>query len=1036
MTVDVLILSNDQVMFSEANENVKKFFGVSARVLCGAESIAKGYNLLASQSDADILCFMHQDARVGFSSDVLFEYFKGLHKPGVLGFCGSSRQIPGKQWHECQPTYGGLIQGKGDQAHPLMFSPVTRFLPSGKHGFQPVQTLDGYCLFIRRSVFNEIGGFDEQYEGWHGYDIDICTKAMTAGYQNYVINQSSEHFSWGASGRTLDLALSRFKEKWEMKISEINPPVKMVVPAKDQTRKGKLKICVYTICKNELQFCERFAKSCEDADGIYVLDTGSTDGTPDALEKLGVHVQVVPFDKWNTIEEYDKLVAEGKNPWRFDVSRNMSIDMVPEDADVLVCIDMDEVLVPGWRKMIEDVWSPGINHLSYFFAWSMNGDKPHNMFWYEKIHSRKGYVWVSPVHEAIVPVHGFEDHRAGLPQLLVKHYPDPSKSRAQYLPLLELAVREAPNDPRVRFYLGREYTFKGRHQDAIDSHKHLLSMSNCNNRRERANACIQISQCYGKFKNDAIAAKNGSLADQHDRDQFNWILKALIEESWQRESWVELAEYCRLKGDNLLGYWAAKKALGIPENQCDNNYLVNPEDWKYRPHDLAAIMGWHSFNPNQLEESTLEAWEALAYSPYDMRLANNYEVCQACTAKPNTSSKCDVDIIVLSYSKTAREYKMTKDAINSLRLSSPSVGTRFVVVETNCGLADEVFAQEDKEHLFGKDVEVCYPPKPFGFNKYLKYGFDQLNEKPSESRYLVVMNNDVVLFNHNFLEKMIEGMKDVPSASPLGLREATWGLVNRGVPIDENYDINRSVNGWFLMFSKVILNAIPFDKLFPPEFTWYGGDIHYAKLLEKCGYKHGLVNAAQALHLQKQSHPLLNDGYSPPSDRDAMLSVIGVKGKRCAEIGVEQGHYSQKILAEDPASLLLVDPWKHQDESVYPNDTSNVDDALAESRYQEVQKAFGTDPRVTLCRSYSVQASKLQEDASMDFVYIDAIHTKESVLEDMNAWWPKVRAGGWLCGHDYQFGGVVDAVKEFCEKEKVKLAFVTRAGATSWAINK
>jgi GT2 family glycosyltransferase len=914
--------------------------------------------------------------------------------------------------------------------------------------------MDGYCLFVKRDVFEKLGGFDEGYDGWHGYDIDICAKAMSMGYKNYVIHQPSTHYSWGSSGSALTAALSRFKEKWQMMFSQTK-------------QKNKLKIVVYTICKNELQFVERFVKSCEGADGIYVLDTGSTDGTPEALAKLGVTVQVVPFDKWSTLEEYDRLVAEGKNPWRFDVARNMSIDMCPQDADVLVCIDLDEVLVPGWREEIEKHWKNDINHLSYFFAWSMENGKPKNCFWYEKIHDRHSYIWVAPVHEAIVLKAGARDVRAWTRECLVQHYPDPTKSRAQYLPLLELGVRESPHDTRIRFYLGREYTFKGRHLDAINSHKHFLQMHGSNCARERANACLQIASCYGKFKSDALAEKNKVKADEHDREQFNWLLKATMEHPDQREAWVELADYCRLKGDNLLGYWAIKRALAIPTGLCDGNYLVNPDDWTYRPHDLAAILGWYSFNANQQEEAMQSAWEALAYSPFSDHLASNYRICQGLLAKPSTARSVDVDVIILSYSKSAREYEMTKGAIKSLRESSPDVGMRFVVVETNKSLPDADFVKADKGQLFGPQIEVCFPNEDFGFNKYLNFGYKHLMETGTTSKYIAVMNNDVILFNKGFMSHMINGLKSVSSASPLGLREATWGLVNRSVPIDENYDINRSVNGWFLMFNTSILNAIPFEALFPTQFTWYGGDIHYAETLAKCGYKHGLVNAAQALHLQRQSHSLRSDephgldirkllvvdgkgkemvdvtdqfsfstGKIAPADRVEMLHLLGLKGKRCVEIGVERGHYSKEILAQNPSSLMLIDPWCHQDESVYPNDTSNVSNDEAEKRFQEVQQTLGGDRRVTVCRAFSVRAAALVPDESVDFVYIDAIHTKTAVLEDMYTWWPKVKPGGWLCGHDYHMSGVIDAVGEFLAKNNLKLEFVTKEESCSWAIKK
>jgi len=224
MTIDVLILSNDMILFSEASENIKEHFGVTPKVLNGAKSIAEGYNQLAKQSEADILCFMHQDAQINFPLHILEIYFEYLKNPGILGFCGTNKQIPGKQWHECPPTYGGLIQGKGNAAKDLIFSSAadSNIIPRGKVGYNPVQTMDGYCLFVQRSVFEKIGGFDEGYTGWHGYDIDICAKALSMDYQNYVIHQPSTHYSWGSSGPSLDLALTRFKEKWFMKFSELN----------------------------------------------------------------------------------------------------------------------------------------------------------------------------------------------------------------------------------------------------------------------------------------------------------------------------------------------------------------------------------------------------------------------------------------------------------------------------------------------------------------------------------------------------------------------------------------------------------------------------------------------------------------------------------------------------------------------------------------------------------------------------------------------------------------------------------------------
>ena len=93
-----------------------------------------------------------------------------------------------------------------------------------------------------------------------------------------------------------------------------------------------MKVIVYAITKNESKFVCRWYESMKEADEIYVLDTGSTDDTVDILKELGVIVKV-----------------EEINPWRFDVARNKSLEMVPEDAEICVCTDLDEVFEKGWR---------------------------------------------------------------------------------------------------------------------------------------------------------------------------------------------------------------------------------------------------------------------------------------------------------------------------------------------------------------------------------------------------------------------------------------------------------------------------------------------------------------------------------------------------------------------------------------------------------------------------------------------------------------------------------------------------------------
>ena len=58
---------------------------------------------------------------------------------------------------------------------------------------------------------------------------------------------------------------------------------------------GNYHVCVYAICKNEAKFARRWMDSMSEADDIVVLDTGSTDGTPELLRSLGATGKLAGF---------------------------------------------------------------------------------------------------------------------------------------------------------------------------------------------------------------------------------------------------------------------------------------------------------------------------------------------------------------------------------------------------------------------------------------------------------------------------------------------------------------------------------------------------------------------------------------------------------------------------------------------------------------------------------------------------------------------------------------------------------------------
>lgn len=120
-----------------------------------------------------------------------------------------------------------------------------------------------------------------------------------------------------------------------------------------------------------------------------------------------------------------------------------------------------------------------------------------------------------------------------------------------------------------------------------------------------------------------------------------------------------------------------------------------------------------------------------------------------------------------------------------------------------------------------------------------------------------------------------------------------------------------------------------------------------------------------------------------------------------AELGVKKGWFSQQTLETWPSckKYLLVDIWAHQDNYV---ESANVDDAQ-QQQFMEVaqQRLAPWASKTVFMRMYTTQAAAQVQDESLEYVYVDARHDYCGCLEDMVAWWPKVKPGGILAGHDY-----------------------------------
>ena len=142
-----------------------------------------------------------------------------------------------------------------------------------------------------------------------------------------------------------------------------------------------------------------------------------------------------------------------------------------------------------------------------------------------------------------------------------------------------------------------------------------------------------------------------------------------------------------------------------------------------------------------------------------------------------------------------------------------------------------------------------------------------------------------------------------------------------------------------------------------------------------------------------------------------------------AEIGVASGLYSRRILDWGVRNLLLVDPWVE----LLPPNGCGITNEVHEKNYQLCLKSVGEDTdRVDIKSMTSVDAAAQVPDNSLGFCYIDANHRYQGISVDLPTWWPKVRPGGILAGHDYLQPalGVNRAVKEFAAKHNLQIHLV------------
>lgn len=158
-----------------------------------------------------------------------------------------------------------------------------------------------------------------------------------------------------------------------------------------------------------------------------------------------------------------------------------------------------------------------------------------------------------------------------------------------------------------------------------------------------------------------------------------------------------------------------------------------------------------------------------------------------------------------------------------------------------------------------------------------------------------------------------------------------------------------------------------------------------------------------------------------------------------AEIGVYQGDFSKKNVGKWSGQYYMIDAWQFRKvdaenglmDKNYQDSATN-DQNMQVAKENALQHAGVNKARIHVIRSLSVPAAALFPDKHFDWLYLDAMHDYENVLNDLKAWWPKLRPGGLMSGDDY--GDSVDT--PLMTSQRFAAKFSENAYRNGWGVQR
>lgn len=346
---------------------------------------------------------------------------------------------------------------------------------------------------------------------------------------------------------------------------------------------------------------------------VLLLDTGSTDNTPEIARKLGVEVHEVGdkflkvIDKDTAEKINNQFIVKGELPivkagdklFDYSSARNYIAEFSP--TDMIATPDCDEIYTKLDLDKIQEAIDSGAEQLEYNFVFAH--DRYGNelvKFMHSKFYNRKKLKWVGIIHEVLQG----QAKRKFLDESIIKleHWQNPEQNRGHYLKGLALDCYENPKNERNSHYLGRELLWTGHPKSAIKELERCISIHWWPS--EISQSMVYIARAYGMLNKP--------------EKQLEWLNKAIEKDGTRREPFIELARFYQHNNKPQLAASYANASLAI---EWSNFYGNDMKHYTTEPHEILYwAYGWLGL----IEKAKQELDICLKYQPLNSQYLRDY----------------------------------------------------------------------------------------------------------------------------------------------------------------------------------------------------------------------------------------------------------------------------------------------------------------------------------------------------------------------------------------------------------------------------